>query len=130
MFVNCRNLSILRIEYCIRISIKKNWMSHPFHWCFWDIDAHLSRILIMIYYLPRFFLLQMMWLTSLALTVVLVTVVVAQGEIWEDDDREILIRSQRGAKNRDKRKLFSKHVFLKLHPHADSNFRSSNVIFI
>lgn len=64
----------------------------------------------------------MMWLTSLALTVVLVTVVVAQGEIWEDDDREILIRSQRGAKNRDKRKLFSSHAFLKLHPHADSDF--------
>lgn len=47
-----------------------------------------------------FFLLQMKWLAFCVLTIVLVTVAVADGEIWEEDDHEVLIRSERGAKNR------------------------------
>lgn len=46
--------------------------------------------------------LQMKWLAFCVLTVVLVTLAVADGEIWEEDDHEVLIRSERGAKNRGK----------------------------
>lgn len=31
---------------------------------------------------------------------VLVALTMAEGEIWEEDDHEVLIRSERGAKNR------------------------------
>lgn len=48
---------------------------------------------------------QMKWLVLCVLAVVLITVAVADGEIWEEDDHEVLIRSERGAKNRGK--LFS-----------------------
>ncbi|KAF5278119.1 hypothetical protein FQR65_LT03635 [Abscondita terminalis] len=44
----------------------------------------------------------MKWLAFCVLTVVLVTLAVADGEIWEEDDHEVLIRSERGAKNRGK----------------------------
>lgn len=47
----------------------------------------------------------MKWLVFCVLAVVLITVAVADGEIWEEDDHEVLIRSERGAKNRGK--LFS-----------------------
>lgn len=43
----------------------------------------------------------MKWLAFCVLTVVLVTLAVADGEIWEEDDHEVLIRSERGAKNRE-----------------------------
>lgn len=42
----------------------------------------------------------MKWLVFCVLAVVLITVAVADGEIWEEDDHEVLIRSERGAKNR------------------------------
>ncbi|XP_017781558.1 PREDICTED: uncharacterized protein LOC108566267 [Nicrophorus vespilloides] len=44
----------------------------------------------------------MKWLVLFAFTVVfLVSLTVADGEIWEEDDHEVLIRSERGAKNRE-----------------------------
>lgn len=44
----------------------------------------------------------MKWLVFCVLAVILITVAVADGEIWEEDDHEVLIRSERGAKNRGK----------------------------
>ncbi|XP_044270084.1 pleiotrophin-B isoform X1 [Zophobas morio] len=43
----------------------------------------------------------MKWLALCVLAVVLITLAVADGEIWEEDDHEVLIRSERGAKNRE-----------------------------
>lgn len=42
----------------------------------------------------------MKWLAIYVLTVILVTLAVADGEIWEEDDHEVLIRSERGAKSK------------------------------
>jgi len=41
----------------------------------------------------------MKWSWTLVAVVVLISVVVAEGEIWEEDEKEVLIRSERGAKN-------------------------------
>ncbi|ENN75627.1 hypothetical protein YQE_07805, partial [Dendroctonus ponderosae] len=41
----------------------------------------------------------MKWLVFFTVTI-LVACVVAEGEVWEEDDHEVLIRSERGAKNR------------------------------
>lgn len=60
--------------------------------------------------LRPYFSLQMKWLALCVLAVVFVTLAVADGEIWEEDDHEILIRSERGAKSRDERKF--KFVYL------------------
>nr|CAD7411808.1 unnamed protein product [Timema cristinae] len=42
----------------------------------------------------------MKWVVVLVASLVLVALAVAEGEIWEEDDHEVLIRSERGAKNR------------------------------
>lgn len=43
----------------------------------------------------------MKWLLVFCmLAVVLITMAVGDGEIWEEDDHEVLIRSERGAKSR------------------------------
>lgn len=42
----------------------------------------------------------MKWLVFCVLAIVVITMAVADGEIWEEDDHEVLIRSERGAKNR------------------------------
>ncbi|RZC22660.1 hypothetical protein BDFB_011515 [Asbolus verrucosus] len=44
----------------------------------------------------------MKWLGFYLLAVVLITLTIADGEIWEEDDHEVLIRSERGAKTRGK----------------------------
>lgn len=54
----------------------------------------------------------MKWLALCVLAVVFVTLAVADGEIWEEDDHEILIRSERGAKNRGKRKFDIVFVYI------------------
>ncbi|XP_075229166.1 uncharacterized protein LOC142328908 [Lycorma delicatula] len=41
----------------------------------------------------------MKWSGVFAGLLVLVVVVVAEGEIWEEDEREVLVRSERGTKN-------------------------------
>lgn len=46
---------------------------------------------------------QMKWLALCVLVIVVISLAVADGEIWEEDDHEVLIRSERGAKNRGKR---------------------------
>nr|CAD7201435.1 unnamed protein product [Timema douglasi] len=43
---------------------------------------------------------KMKWVVVLVASLVLVALAVAEGEIWEEDDHEVLIRSERGAKNR------------------------------
>jgi len=43
----------------------------------------------------------MKWLALCVLAIVLITLAVADGEIWEEDDHEVLIRSERGAKNQE-----------------------------
>jgi hypothetical protein len=53
----------------------------------------------------RLLIFQMKWLALCVLAVVLITLAVADGEIWEEDDHEVLIRSERGAKNRGKLRL-------------------------
>ncbi|XP_066250193.1 midkine-A-like isoform X2 [Euwallacea similis] len=42
----------------------------------------------------------MKWLIFFALTVI-VALASAEGEVWEEDDHEVLIRSERGAKNQE-----------------------------
>lgn len=42
----------------------------------------------------------MKWSYFVAAFLVLFAVASAEGEIWEEDDHEVLIRSERGAKNR------------------------------
>lgn len=48
------------------------------------------------------FCLQAKYLWRLAASVILLTaaVVFAEGEVWEESEHEVLIRSERGAKNR------------------------------
>lgn len=46
----------------------------------------------------------MKWLALFVLAIVLVSVAYGDGEVWEEDDHEVLIRSERGAKNPGKRK--------------------------
>lgn len=41
----------------------------------------------------------MKWSGVLVSFLVLVAVVLAEGELWEEDEREVLIRSERGTKN-------------------------------
>jgi hypothetical protein len=43
---------------------------------------------------------RMKWMAVMLAALVLVTLAMAEGEIWEEDDHEVLIRSERGAKNR------------------------------
>lgn len=47
-----------------------------------------------------FFSFQMKWLALCVLTIVVIALAIAEGEVWEEDDHEVLIRSERGAKNR------------------------------
>jgi hypothetical protein len=42
----------------------------------------------------------MKWIAVIVAGLVLVALAMAEGEIWEEDDHEVLIRSERGAKNR------------------------------
>lgn len=42
----------------------------------------------------------MKWLALCVLTIVVIALAIAEGEVWEEDDHEVLIRSERGAKNR------------------------------
>lgn len=42
----------------------------------------------------------MKWFAVCALTAIAIAIVFADGEVWEEDDHEVLIRSERGAKNR------------------------------
>lgn len=42
----------------------------------------------------------MKWMTAVVMGLVLIAAALAEGEIWEEDDHEVLIRSERGAKNR------------------------------
>lgn len=43
----------------------------------------------------------MKWLVVFALFLLgVVALTAAEGEVWEEDDHEVLIRSERGAKNR------------------------------
>ncbi|KAG5897494.1 hypothetical protein JTB14_031116 [Gonioctena quinquepunctata] len=48
-----------------------------------------------------FLLGKMKWLAVFVLTIVVISLAVADGEVWEEDDHEVLIRSERGAKNRE-----------------------------
>ena len=43
---------------------------------------------------------RMKWIAVIVAGLVLVALAMAEGEIWEEDDHEVLIRSERGAKNR------------------------------
>ena len=53
----------------------------------------------------------MKWLVVLALFLLgVVALTAAEGEVWEEDDHEVLIRSERGAKNRG---LFDYYYHLK-----------------
>ncbi|XP_074029713.1 uncharacterized protein isoform X4 [Leptinotarsa decemlineata] len=43
----------------------------------------------------------MKWLALCVLAMVVISLAVAEGEVWEEDDHEVLIRNERGAKNRE-----------------------------
>jgi len=43
---------------------------------------------------------RMKWIAVIVAGLLLVALAMAEGEIWEEDDHEVLIRSERGAKNR------------------------------
>lgn len=53
------------------------------------------RIVCMLFFVHR-----MKWMAVMLAALVLVTLAMAEGEIWEEDDHEVLIRSERGAKKR------------------------------
>lgn len=42
----------------------------------------------------------MKWIAVIVAGLLLIALAMAEGEIWEEDDHEVLIRSERGAKNR------------------------------
>lgn len=44
----------------------------------------------------------MQWGVALLILVVVAAVASAEGEIWEEDEHEVLIRSERGTRNRGK----------------------------
>lgn len=44
---------------------------------------------------------KMKWLFGLALIVCAASLAAAEGEVWEEDEHEVLIRSERGANNRE-----------------------------
>lgn len=46
------------------------------------------------------FFFRMKWSYFVAAFLVIIALASAEGEIWEEDDHEVLIRSERGAKNR------------------------------
>lgn len=46
---------------------------------------------------------RMKLMLAMVAALMLVALAVAEGEIWEEDDHEVLIRSERGAKNRGER---------------------------
>lgn len=48
----------------------------------------------------------MKWLVLLSAILIVLAFAFADGEIWEEDDREVLIRSERGAKNRGELLIF------------------------
>ena len=50
---------------------------------------------------------RMKWIAVIVAGLLLVALAMAEGEIWEEDDHEVLIRSERGAKNRG---MLSVHV--------------------
>lgn len=52
----------------------------------------------------------MKWVTAMVVGLVLVALAMAEGEIWEEDDHEVLIRSERGAKNRGELSLQGTYV--------------------
>lgn len=63
-------------------------------------------------------LFQMKWLAFLVLAIVLISLAVADGEIWEEDDHEVLIRSERGTKNRGMVYFFfNTHYSLSFYPY-------------
>ena len=43
---------------------------------------------------------RMKWIAVIVVGLLLVALAMAEGEIWEEDDHEVLIRNERGAKNR------------------------------
>ncbi|XP_074029710.1 uncharacterized protein isoform X2 [Leptinotarsa decemlineata] len=50
----------------------------------------------------------MKWLALCVLAMVVISLAVAEGEVWEEDDHEVLIRNERGAKNRGKQCRYGK----------------------
>jgi hypothetical protein len=51
---------------------------------------------------------RMKWVAVIVAGLVLVALAMAEGEIWEEDDHEVLIRSERGAKNRGESTVLQK----------------------
>jgi hypothetical protein len=49
----------------------------------------------------------MKWIAVIVAGLLLIALAMAEGEIWEEDDHEVLIRSERGAKNRG---MLSEHL--------------------
>lgn len=68
------------------------------------ISFPFSLVLINVFVMKIYFNFQMKWLVFFALAIVLVSLTLADGEIWEEDDHEVVIRSERGTKNREKSK--------------------------
>lgn len=59
-----------------------------------------------------YFNFQMKWLAFFVLAIVLISLAVADGEIWEEDDHEVVIRSERGTKNREKSKFLLEIIYV------------------
>ncbi|KAL1130506.1 hypothetical protein AAG570_011752 [Ranatra chinensis] len=66
----------------------------------------------------------MKWSGVLLAVVFLVTVVVAEGEIWEEDEREVLIRSERGAKNAKEPCRYEKGAWSECDPKTNMRTRT------
>ncbi|XP_018572891.1 midkine-A-like [Anoplophora glabripennis] len=65
----------------------------------------------------------MKWLALCVLAIVVISLAVADGEVWEEDDHEVLIRSERGAKNREECR-YSKGAWSECDPKTNQRSRT------
>lgn len=67
----------------------------------------------------------MKWLILCVLAIVVISLAGADGEVWEEDDHEVLIRSERGAKNRGKQECrYGKGAWSECDPKTNQRSRT------
>ncbi|XP_056637945.1 pleiotrophin-like isoform X1 [Diorhabda sublineata] len=67
----------------------------------------------------------MKWLALCVLAIVVISLAGADGEVWEEDDHEVLIRSERGAKTRGKQECrYGKGAWTECDPKTNQRSRT------
>lgn len=89
-------------ELLRRRSFTHGWKSERIFWVWRDLHCFFFYIVFGFSDSDRSFWLQVkhVWRLVAALILLSAAVVFAEGEAWEEGDREVLIRNERGAKNR------------------------------